>query len=214
MWQVGRTKLFLKDAQYNRLETERNLQLEAKVVRLQSWWRCVWTRSYFKSYKKMTILAQSGTDIFLPLYIEVCSGFGIFHISVVRGFLARRLYQRLLEEERRRKWEAEQKRIREEEERRRREEEERQRIEAERRAQLEREKEARRLERERQEEEMRQRGEVPLPTFEFTEPEPEPELEPAPPERQPEEDENRPLPVNIYSLPSLNTHNALSKAHI
>lgn len=97
-WQLGKTKVFMKEAQSAAVENTRNKAIWAKVVTIQSWWRMVWTRNYFAEMRQAAKLIQ----------------------SVVRGFLQRRRYAVLIAADRRRKEEA---RKKSEEESRRREEE-------------------------------------------------------------------------------------------
>ena len=45
-WQIGVTKVFLREKQYAALEDERNQKIMGSVIKIQSWWRMASTRKY------------------------------------------------------------------------------------------------------------------------------------------------------------------------
>ncbi|ELR24836.1 myosin head (motor domain) domain containing protein [Acanthamoeba castellanii str. Neff] len=150
LWQIGMTKVFLKESQNNALELLRNQCITSRVVSIQSWWRMIVVRNYYLQYRISVIVAQtvarrwSARRRFLSLRSAT-----VLLQSFTRMKIARKAFLIALQKKR----EEEERKRREEEERRRREEEERKRREEEERIRLE-------EERKRKEEEARQREEL------------------------------------------------------
>jgi len=139
LWRTGKTKIFMKDEQYQALEAQRDSKITHVAVIIQG----LFYMYKFKKMKKATTNMQ----------------------ALIRTIHARKLLQKLKieeqkrkeEEERRRREEEERKRL--EEEKRRREEEERRRIEEERRRKEEEERKRLEAERRKKEEEERRKRE-------------------------------------------------------
>jgi myosin heavy subunit len=66
-WQLGLTKVFLRDSQVAKLEDQRRDSLKRCVIRIQKTWRMYWIRFYYVQYKKSTIKLQSCINIISEL---------------------------------------------------------------------------------------------------------------------------------------------------
>ena len=72
-WQLGLSKVSLRDYQYAALEDARNERIKKQIVRIQAWWRMIQLRVYYLQVKGAAIIIQTR----------------------VRGYLARRRFLRL-----------------------------------------------------------------------------------------------------------------------
>ncbi|XP_065839578.1 unconventional myosin-X-like [Oscarella lobularis] len=119
-WQLGKTKIFLRENLETLLEKEREKQLDAVARIIQAWMIGFLTRKrYLKTKQRIVVLQKVYRGHFYrKRYLETRRAIIVFQ-KFARGWSARKLYQQLLEERR-----LEEERLREEERRR---EEERQR---------------------------------------------------------------------------------------
>ncbi|KAM4698021.1 unconventional myosin-X-like [Rhinophrynus dorsalis] len=170
-WQLGKTKVFLKEALEQRLEKSREEALQRAALVIRAHIQGYITRKHYKHVCLCVVTIQKNyrAHFWRSIFLRLRRSALQFQ-KHWRGITARRLYQQMLEEERKRREEEERKRKeleeqrRIEEERKRREEEERreqERFEAELRAAQEEQEKARNLENILlQEEERRQMEEI------------------------------------------------------
>ncbi|XP_051998770.1 unconventional myosin-X [Xyrauchen texanus] len=133
-WQLGKTKVFLKEALEQRLEKEREEVRTAAGMVIRAHILSYVARKHYNKVRASTITIQKNyrAHFWRQVYLRFRSAVVVLQ-KHLRGQLARQLYHQLLEEKQRRE---EEKRIRREEEERRRQEELR-RLEEERRRQEE-----------------------------------------------------------------------------
>ncbi|XP_030643484.1 unconventional myosin-X [Chanos chanos] len=161
-WQLGKTKVFLKEALEQSLEKDREEVRRAAGMVIRAHILTYVARKHYKRVLASTIIIQKNyrAHFWRRVFLRLRSAALVFQ-KHCRGKLARNLYRKLLEEKKQR--EEEERRRKEEEERRRREEElRRQEEERRRREEEEEEEERRRQEEERRrllEEEQRRRKE-------------------------------------------------------
>eukprot|EP01090_Pellita_catalonica_P010685 TRINITY_DN2211_c0_g1_i3.p1 TRINITY_DN2211_c0_g1~~TRINITY_DN2211_c0_g1_i3.p1 ORF type:complete len:1734 (-),score=312.63 TRINITY_DN2211_c0_g1_i3:863-6064(-) len=58
-WQVGKTKVFMRDAHYNFLEEQRDIALQDTVLFLECWWRMVAARQRIVDIKNGSVIVQA-----------------------------------------------------------------------------------------------------------------------------------------------------------
>jgi len=58
-WQLGVSKVFLRDGQYHILEQHRNKQITGSAIIIQKWWRMVLVRRYFLNLRRKAIKIQA-----------------------------------------------------------------------------------------------------------------------------------------------------------
>ncbi|KAM5158485.1 unconventional myosin-X [Mantella aurantiaca] len=153
-WQMGRTKVFLRESLENKLEKQREVEVFKAALIIQSHIMGFMARKQYRKVLHCIVVIQKNYRAFLwrTKFLHLKKAALTFQ-KQLRGQLARRLYKQLREQKRK---EEEEKKRREEEERRRREEEERLKKEEERKRQEEErlKKEAEERERQRQEAEL------------------------------------------------------------
>ncbi|XP_031749628.1 unconventional myosin-X [Xenopus tropicalis] len=139
-WQLGRTKVFLKEALEQKLEKSREGELRRAASVICAHIQGYIARKQFTRVRLSIVTIQKNyrAHFWRATYLRLRQSAVQFQ-KHWRGTVARRLYQQMLEEERKRREEEERKR-KEEEERRRRELEEQRRIEEERKRREEEEK--------------------------------------------------------------------------
>ncbi|XP_026992614.2 unconventional myosin-X isoform X2 [Tachysurus fulvidraco] len=130
-WQVGKTKVFMKELLEQKLEQERDEVRKKAGMLIRAHILSFVARKHYRKIRSSVIVIQKNyrAHFWRKVYLRVHSAIIVLQ-KHRRGQLARRLYQQLWEkrgreEEERRMREEEERRMREEEERRMREEEER-----------------------------------------------------------------------------------------
>ncbi|NXA32754.1 MYO10 protein, partial [Eudromia elegans] len=126
-WQLGKTKVFLKEALEQKLEKDREEELRKAAIVIRAHILGYMARSkYQKVLASVVVIQKNYRAYFWKKTLLRLKGAALVLQKHWRGRLARSLYQHLLQQEQRRKLEAEERRRREEEELIRRKEEERQ----------------------------------------------------------------------------------------
>uniref|UniRef100_A0A8C0EX24 Myosin X n=1 Tax=Bubo bubo TaxID=30461 RepID=A0A8C0EX24_BUBBB len=126
-WQLGKTKVFLKEALEQKLEKDREEELRKAAIVIRAHVLGYMARSkYQKVLASVVIIQKNYRAYFWKKSLLRLKASAVTLQKHWRGRLARSLYQHLLQQELRRKQEAEERRKQEEEEQIRREEEERQ----------------------------------------------------------------------------------------
>eukprot|EP00013_Stygamoeba_regulata_P020099 CAMPEP_0177646966 /NCGR_PEP_ID=MMETSP0447-20121125/10048_1 /TAXON_ID=0 /ORGANISM="Stygamoeba regulata, Strain BSH-02190019" /LENGTH=891 /DNA_ID=CAMNT_0019149519 /DNA_START=201 /DNA_END=2873 /DNA_ORIENTATION=- len=147
-WQLGNTKVFMRDGTSRDLEKLRNQRMLRHVIRIQAWFRMVRAKRLYARMQKSIVIIQKWTRMFL------CRKKYLVQMGEVRAERERiRKEKEAAEKAKREEEERERKRVEEEERA------ERERVEAEERAERERREEAERDEREKREEEEREERE-------------------------------------------------------
>ncbi|XP_063789862.1 unconventional myosin-X-like [Pseudophryne corroboree] len=131
-WQLGKTKVFLKEALEQRLEKSREQELRRAALVIRAHIQGYIARKSYKRVRLSIITIQKNyrAHFWRTAFVRLQHSAVQFQ-KHWRGKTARRLYQQMLEEERRR-WEEEERKREEEEERRRQELEEQRKMEEER----------------------------------------------------------------------------------
>uniref|UniRef100_A0A674HDX0 Myosin X n=1 Tax=Taeniopygia guttata TaxID=59729 RepID=A0A674HDX0_TAEGU len=126
-WQLGKTKVFLKEALEQKLEKDREEELRKAAIVIRAHVLGYMARSkYQKVLSSVVTIQKNYRAYFWKKSLQRLKASAVTLQKHWRGRLARSLYQHLLQQELRRKQEAEERRRQEEEEQIRREEEERQ----------------------------------------------------------------------------------------
>ncbi|XP_019378232.1 PREDICTED: unconventional myosin-X-like [Gavialis gangeticus] len=126
-WQLGKTKVFLKEALEQKLEKDREEELRKAAVVIRAHILGYMARKkYRKVLASVVIIQKNYRAHFWKKALQRLKASAIVLQKHWRGQLARSLHRHLLQQEQRRKQEVEERRRQEEEERIRREEEERQ----------------------------------------------------------------------------------------
>ncbi|KFW80123.1 Unconventional myosin-X, partial [Manacus vitellinus] len=126
-WQLGKTKVFLKEALEQKLEKDREEELRKAAIVIRAHVLGYMARKkYQKVLASVVIIQKNYRAYFWKKSLLRLKASAVTLQKHWRGRLARSLYQHLLQQELRRKQEVEERRRREEEEQIRREEEERQ----------------------------------------------------------------------------------------
>ncbi|XP_064290823.1 unconventional myosin-X-like isoform X3 [Passer domesticus] len=126
-WQLGKTKVFLKEALEQKLEKDREEELRKAAIVIRAHVLGYMARKkYQKVLSSVVIIQKNYRAYFWKKSLLRLKASAVTLQKHWRGRLARGLYQHLLQQELRRKQEAEERRRQEEEEQIRREEEERQ----------------------------------------------------------------------------------------
>uniref|UniRef100_A0AAR2KG04 Myosin X, like 1 n=1 Tax=Pygocentrus nattereri TaxID=42514 RepID=A0AAR2KG04_PYGNA len=125
-WQLGKTKVFLKEVLEQKLERERDAVRRAAGMVIRAHILSYVARSHYRKVRSSTITIQKNyrAHFWRQVFLRMRSAVVVLQ-KHRRGQIARSLCQQLLEEQRRRKEEEERQRLQEEEEWRRREEQER-----------------------------------------------------------------------------------------
>nr|DBA24655.1 TPA: hypothetical protein GDO54_012282 [Pyxicephalus adspersus] len=154
-WQLGRTKVFLRESLEHNLEKQREVEVFKAALTIQSHIMGFVARKQYRKVLHCIVVIQKNYRAFLwrTKFLRLKKAALTFQ-KQLRGQLARRLYKQLREQKRK---EEEEKKRREEEEKRRKEEEERLKKEEERKRQ-----EEENLKKEAEEERERQRQEAEL----------------------------------------------------
>uniref|UniRef100_A0A7M4FPW2 Unconventional myosin-X-like n=1 Tax=Crocodylus porosus TaxID=8502 RepID=A0A7M4FPW2_CROPO len=153
-WQLGKTKVFLKEALEQKLEKDREEELRKAAVVIRAHILGYMARKkYRKVLASVVIIQKNYRAHFWKKALQRLKASAIVLQKHWRGQLARSLHRHLLQQEQRRKQEVEERRRQEEEERIRREEEERQ---------WQEEEELKRKQEEEEEKERAQEEETPL----------------------------------------------------
>ncbi|KAM4627006.1 unconventional myosin-X-like [Discoglossus pictus] len=131
-WQLGKTKVFLKESLEQKLEKSRAEELRRAACLIRAHIQGYIARKYYKQVRLCVVTIQKNyrAHYWRATFLRLRQSALQFQ-KHWRGRTARRIYQQMLEEERKRREEEERKRKEEEEERRRRELEEQRRIEEE-----------------------------------------------------------------------------------
>uniref|UniRef100_A0A8C5R5E2 Uncharacterized protein n=1 Tax=Leptobrachium leishanense TaxID=445787 RepID=A0A8C5R5E2_9ANUR len=158
-WQLGKTKVFLKESLEQKLEKSRDQEIKRAALVIRAHIQGYITRKHYMKARSCIVLIQKNyrAHFWRSTFLRLRASAVQFQ-KHWRGKAARRLFQQMLEEERKRREEEERKR--KEEEERKRYKRERERLEAELRAAQEEQEKARNLENLLQEEERRQMEEI------------------------------------------------------
>jgi len=100
-WQVGLTKVFMRDKHFNFLEEERDKALSDTVLYMECWWRMVAARQRIVDIKKGSVIVQAAWRMYAEqLVLQQKRKATVFFQSMARMLKAKEKFQKELKQKR------------------------------------------------------------------------------------------------------------------